>query len=349
MSLEVNVTKRFDGFTLHAAFTAGDTATALLGASGCGKSMTLRCIAGIVRPDEGRIVLDGRVLFDSAQGIDLPPQQRNVGLLFQNYALFPNMTVEQNILSALKKEKDPAARRAACAEALRAMRLEELAKRLPGALSGGQQQRAALARILAAKPRILMLDEPFSALDSYLREEVEGEVGSLLAGFAGTALLVTHNRDEAYRLCREMIVMDSGEVLRAGTTKEVFADPRTRAAARLTGCKNILPCTPLDSHTVRLDGWDTTLRLVLPVPAGCTAVGIRAHDFTPCAADAPNAIPVKAVSTSENPFDWNLICTSPEGAAQLWWKVGKTSLSAAAPEPPQYLCAAPESIMPLKG
>ena len=203
MSLEVNVTKRFDGFTLHAAFTAGDTATALLGASGCGKSMTLRCIAGIVRPDEGRIVLDGRVLFDSTQGIDLPPQQRNVGLLFQNYALFPNMTVEQNILSALKKEKDPAARRAACAEALRAMRLEELAKRLPGALSGGQQQRAALARILAAKPRILMLDEPFSALDSYLREEVEGEVGSLLAGFAGTALLVTHNRDEAYRLCRE--------------------------------------------------------------------------------------------------------------------------------------------------
>lgn len=349
MSLEVNVTKRFDGFTLHAAFTAGDTATALLGASGCGKSMTLRCIAGIVRPDEGRIVLDGRVLFDSAQGIDLPPQQRNVGLLFQNYALFPNMTVEQNILCALKKEKDPAARRAACAEALRAMRLEELAKRLPGALSGGQQQRAALARILAAQPRILMLDEPFSALDSYLREEVEGEVGSLLAGFAGTALLVTHNRDEAYRLCKEMIVLNEGQVLRAGKTKEVFADPQSVAAARLTGCKNILPCTPLDSRTVRLDGWGTTLRLTLPVPAGCTAVGIRAHDFTPCAAGAPNAIPVKAVSTSENPFDWNLICTSPEGTAQLWWKVGKTSLSAAAPGPPQYLCAAPESIMPLKG
>lgn len=349
MSLEVNVTKRLDGFTLHAAFTAGDTATALLGASGCGKSMTLRCIAGIVRPDEGRIVLDGRVLFDSAQGIDLPPQQRNVGLLFQNYALFPNMTVEQNILSALKKEKDPAARRAACAEALRAMRLEELAKRLPSALSGGQQQRAALARILAAKPRILMLDEPFSALDSYLREEVEGEVGSLLAGFAGTALLVTHNRDEAYRLCKEMIVLNEGQVLRTGSTKAVFADPQSIAAARLTGCKNILPCTPLDSHTVRLDGWNTTLRLALPVPADCTAVGIRAHDFTPCTADVPNAIPVKAVSTSENPFDWNLICTPPEGTAQLWWKVSKKSLSSAAPAAPQHLCAAPESIMPLKG
>ena len=349
MSLEVNIEKKLDGFTLRAAFTAGNTSTALLGASGCGKSMTLRCIAGIVKPDRGRIVLDGRVLFDSAQHIDLPPQQRGVGLLFQNYALFPNMTVEQNILCGLKTEKDPAARRVACAEMLRAMRLETLAKRYPAQLSGGQQQRAALARILVGKPRILMLDEPFSALDSYLREEVEGEVGSLLANFVGTALLVTHNRDEAYRLCKEMIVLNEGQVLRAGTTKAVFADPQSIAAARLTGCKNILPCTPLDSHTVRLDGWDTTLRLVLPVPAGCTAVGIRAHDFTPCAADAPNAISVKAVSTSENPFDWNLICTSPEGAAQLWWKVGKTSLSAAAPEPPQYLCAAPESIMPLKG
>ena len=333
MSLEVNIEKKLDGFTLRAAFTAGNTSTALLGASGCGKSMTLRCIAGILKPDRGRIVLDGRVLFDSAQHIDLPPQQRGVGLLFQNYALFPNMTVEQNIRCGLKAEKDAAARRAACAEMLRAMRLETLAKRYPAQLSGGQQQRA----------------EPFSALDSYLREEVEGEVGSLLANFAGTALLVTHNRDEAYRLCKEMIVLNEGQVLRAGKTKEVFADPQSVAAARLTGCKNILPCTPLDSRTVRLDGWDTTLRLALPVPAGCTAVGIRAHDFTPCAADAPNAIPVKAVSTSENPFDWNLICTSPEGTAQLWWKVGKTSLSAAAPEPPQYLCAAPESIMPLKG
>ena len=349
MSLEVNIEKKLDGFTLRAAFTAGNTSTALLGASGCGKSMTLRCIAGIIKPDHGRIVLDGRVLFDSDRHIDLPPQQRGVGLLFQNYALFPNMTVEQNILCGLKAEKDPAARRAACAEMLRTMRLEELAKRYPAQLSGGQQQRAALARILVGKPRILMLDEPFSALDSYLREEVEGEVGSLLASFAGTALLVTHNRDEAYRLCKEMIVLNEGQVLRAGTTKAVFADPQSVAAARLTGCKNILPCTPLDSHTVQLDGWNTTLRLAQPVPAGCTAVGIRAHDFTPCAADAPNAIPVKAVSTSENPFDWNLICTPPEGMAQLWWKVSKKSLSSAAPAAPQHLYAAPESIMPLQG
>ena len=182
MSLEVHIEKKLNGFTLRSDFTAGNTATAILGASGCGKSMTLRCIAGIVKPDKGRIVLDGRVLFDSEHHIDLPPQQRGVGLLFQNYALFPNMTVEQNILCGLKAERDKAARKARCAGMLRALRLEELASRRPAELSGGQQQRTALARILVGKPKILMLDEPFSALDSYLREEVEGEVGSLLAG-----------------------------------------------------------------------------------------------------------------------------------------------------------------------
>ena len=347
MSLEVTIAKRFEGFTLHADFTAGNTAAAILGASGCGKSMTLRCIAGVVKPDSGRIVLDGRVLFDSEKGINLPPQQRNVGLLFQNYALFPNMTVEQNILCALKKEKDPAARKAACGSALRAMRLEELAHRLPSELSGGQQQRAALARILASRPRILMLDEPFSALDSYLREEVEGEVGSLLSNFDGTALLVTHDRDEAYRLCREMIVMDSGEVLRAGTTKEVFADPRRLTAARLTGCKNILPCVRVDEHHVRLTGWERELTVALPVPEGCCAVGIRAHDFAPEAADGENRMPVQVGASSENPFDWNMICTAADDAGKLWWKVSKTTLSSPPPQAPAYLRVAPENIMPL--
>ena len=347
MSLEVTIAKRFEGFTLHADFAAGNTAAAILGASGCGKSMTLRCIAGVVKPDSGRIVLDGRVLFDSEKGIDLPPQQRNVGLLFQNYALFPNMTVEQNILCALKKEKDPAARKAACGAALRAMRLEELAHRLPSELSGGQQQRAALARILAGRPRILMLDEPFSALDSYLREEVEGEVGSLLSNFDGTALRVTHDRDEAYRLCREMIVMDSGEVLRAGTTKEVFADPRRLTAARLTGCKNILPCVRVDEHHVRLTGWERELTVALPVPEGCCAVGIRAHDFAPEAVDGENRMPVQVGASSENPFDWNVICTAADDAGKLWWKVSKTTLSSPPPQAPAYLRVAPENIMPL--
>ena len=192
-----------------------------------------------------------------------------------------------------------------------------------------------------------MLDEPFSALDSYLREAVESEVGSLLAGFDGTALLVTHNRDEAYRLCPEMVVLDSGRVLRSGHTRDVFADPRSITTARLTGCKNILPCTRLDAHAVRLTGWDVPLQLALPVPEGCTAVGIRAHDFAPCAPAAPNALPVQLNSTSENPFDWNLIFTAPDGTTRLWWKVSKTNLTAASPETPAFLGTAPQNIMPL--
>ena len=234
MSLEVNIEKKLDGFTLRAAFTAGNTSTALLGASGCGKSMTLRCIAGIVKPDRGRIVLDGRVLFDSAQHIDLPPQQRGVGLLFQNYALFPNMTVEQNILCGLKAEKDPAARRAACAEMLRAMRLETLAKRYPAQLSGGQQQRVAIARALAADPEIIYFDEPTSALDP----ELTGEVLSVMRQLAGegmTMLVVTHEMGFARNVSSKTVFMENGVVVEQAPSQQFFASPkeeRTRAFLR---------------------------------------------------------------------------------------------------------------------
>lgn len=203
MSLEVSIEKKLDGFTLRAAFTAGNTSTALLGASGCGKSMTLRCIAGIVKPDRGRIVLDGRVLFDSAQHIDLPPQQRGVGLLFQNYALFPNMTVEQNILCGLKTEKDPAARRAACAEMLRAMRLEPLAKRYPAQLSGGQQQRVAIARAVVTEPCVILADEPTAGLDPAAADSVL-ELFDRLHRLGHTLVLITHDERAAQCAARRM-------------------------------------------------------------------------------------------------------------------------------------------------
>ena len=143
-----------------------------------------------------------------------------------------------------------------------------------------------------------------------------------------------------------MIVMDSGRVLRTGTTKAVFADPRSTAAARLTGCKNILPCARVDAHTVRLTGCECLLHLAAEVPEGCTAVGIRAHDLAPCAAEALNALPVELLSASENPFDWNLIFRLP-GGSRLWWKVSKTTLSVAEPAAPACLAALPGSIMPL--
>ena len=225
MSLEVNITKKLNGFTLHANFAARNTATAILGASGCGKSMTLRCIAGIVKPDAGRIVLDGRVLFDSAQHIDLPPQQRGVGLLFQNYALFPNMTVEQNVLCGLKAEKDKAARKARCAEMLQAMRLESLAKRYPAQLSGGQQQRVAIARALALHPDILCFDEPTSALDP----ELTGEVLRVLRELADrktTMIIVTHEMHFARDVADRILFMDGGVVVEEGPAKQLIDHPR---------------------------------------------------------------------------------------------------------------------------
>ena len=190
-----------------------------------------------------------------------------------------------------------------------------------------------------------MLDEPFSALDSYLREEVEGEVGSLLAGFAGTALLVTHNRDEAYRLCREMIVMDSGEVLRAHDQGGLCRPPHP--------CRR--PPDRLQEHSAAPGGGAYRLSGGLGTAAdrgsagarGCRAVGIRAHDFAPCAPGTPNSLPVQAVSTSENPFDWNMIFTLPGGEARLWWKVSKETMAAPPPKAPACLAAAPENIMPL--
>ncbi len=183
MSLSVDIEKRLGSFHLRRAVSGGGRRSlALLGASGCGKSMTLKCIAGIVTPDRGRIVLNGRVLFDSEAGIDLPPQQRRVGYLFQNYALFPNMTVEKNILCGIRSGSK-AEKAAALSATLHRFRLEDLEKRYPAQLSGGQQQRVALARILCSQPEVILLDEPFSALDSYLKWELELELSDFLDEF----------------------------------------------------------------------------------------------------------------------------------------------------------------------
>jgi len=173
MSLEVHIEKKLNGFTLRSDFTAGNTATAILGASGCGKSMTLRCIAGIVKPDKGRIVLDGRVLFDSEQHIDLPPQQRGVGLLFQNYALFPNMTVEQNILCGLKAERDKAARKARCDK--------------QGCAGETRQQAAYFALHLLAEVAVQCAERLIQHQNLRLAHQNTGQRGALLLSAAAKA------------------------------------------------------------------------------------------------------------------------------------------------------------------
>ncbi|MBO5521685.1 MAG: ATP-binding cassette domain-containing protein, partial [Eubacterium sp.] len=250
MSLIVDIEKQLGSFSLKMKFEIGTEVLALLGASGSGKSMTLKCIAGIEKPDRGYIELDGRVLYDSGKGVYLTPQKRHIGYLFQQYALFPNMTVRQNILCGIRRpafaEKRKPERKQSVLDAetrvsemIRTMHLKGLEDKFPSQISGGEQQRTALARILVNDPEVLLLDEPFSALDTHLRFRLEQELRELLRQFHKPVLLVSHDRDEAYRIADRIAVIRAGAMETIGAKQEVFADPQTVDAARLTGCKNI--------------------------------------------------------------------------------------------------------------
>lgn len=277
MSLSVSLRKDYGKFLLDARFEAEDEVLALLGASGCGKSLTLRCIAGIERPDEGRIVLDGRVLFDSRAGIDLPPQRRRVGYLFQEYALFPNMTVLQNIAVGARPSGERR-RRDVAMEYVERLRLSGLEHRRPSRLSGGQKQRVALARILASEPEAILLDEPFSALDSYLKWQLELELADALSGFSGTLLWVTHDRSEAARNCGRVCVMEDGAIDPAVPMAEFLGSPRTLRAARLSGCENLASAERTEEpNGLYVPDWDVRLYCAKPVPDGTRFVGVHAH------------------------------------------------------------------------
>ena len=225
MSVFVDIEKNLGSFHLNVKFEAGDETLALLGASGCGKSMTLRCIAGIETPDRGKIIVDGVTLFDSERKINLTPQQRRTGLLFQNYALFPNMTVFQNVSVGAKRERDSQKRKDMIQSVMDGFDLSELADRYPHQLSGGQQQRVALARILVSSPRILLLDEPFSALDSHLRFKLEREVRDVIRRFGKTAVLVSHDRDEVYRMSDRIAIMEQGILVQNDSPMNIYRNP----------------------------------------------------------------------------------------------------------------------------
>lgn len=303
MALSVDIEKKLGNFHLKVKFEAENEVLAILGASGCGKSMTLKCIAGIERPDKGRIILDGVTLFDAEKKIDLPPQKRKVGYLFQQYALFPNMTVEQNIACGVRKKER---KTEAVWEMLRLMELEGLEKKRPYQLSGGQQQRVALARILVNAPEVLLLDEPFSALDTHLRFHLERKVQEILGRFGKTVLLVSHDRDEAFRLSHSIAVMEQGRVETVGRKKEIFADPKTRSGALLTGCKNISRAKIVDdTHVYALD-WDLTLT-VPRATVGMKYLGIRMHDIRIAKGMEENAVTCKVIREIEEPFSYTVL------------------------------------------
>lgn len=343
MSLHVDIRKRLGDFVLETAFDTEDAITGLLGASGCGKSVTLKCIAGVETPDEGSIILDGETLFDSARGINLKPQQRRVGYLFQQYALFPHLTVERNILTGLHREHDATVRQHRLREMMEMMQLQGLEKLRPTQLSGGQAQRVALARMLVSEPRLLLLDEPFSALDSHLRDQLQPQFLDLLRSYGRQAVLVTHSRDEAYHLCSQLCVMENGRIVRSGATKAVFADPRSEAAARLTGCKNISPARKIDERTVEASAWGLRLTTAQPVPNDLRAIGLRAHYFHPRA--SANRANVQWVGELEEPFEWILLfryAGQNENTPPLWWRMPKDRKPTALPD---IIGIAPENVL----
>lgn len=253
----------------------GDEILGILGRSGCGKSMTLRCIAGIIEPDEGKIVLNGNILFDSQKKNNLPPQKRNVGLMFQNYALFPHMTVYENITIAIDGDAEEKKRR--IRHYLEILKLEELLGRRPGELSGGQQQRVALARMMAKEPGILMLDEPFSALDTHMRHTIEKEFSTVLKAFKGSVIYVSHTIEEVYKYCDQIAVMADGAIAETGKTQKIFHSPSTVEAAKLTGCRNIFTLQKLDEKNYLAVDWN----IFLPVAEAQIApfIGIRESDI----------------------------------------------------------------------
>lgn len=291
MAIEVRIKKKLGNFQLDIDFKTDENRIGILGASGCGKSMTLKCIAGIETPDEGRIIVDGTLLYDSAKKISLKPQKRHIGYLFQNYALFPTMTVEENIAAGLQGGKEEKRRRVV--EMMEKFQLLGLGKQLPGELSGGQQQRVALARIMAYEPEVILLDEPFSALDDFLKDRLAQEMLDLLKDYRGTVVLVSHSRDEIYRFTRELLTMADGMQISYGGTREIFANPGRKETARLTGCKNIAEAKRIDGRHLEVPEWGITLCLNENIPEKVAFVGVRAHEFIPVWGDAgSNCIPV---------------------------------------------------------
>lgn len=332
MGIYLDIKKNFKDFSLDVQFQNDEGTLGILGASGCGKSLTLKCLAGLETPDEGIIKVGGKVVFDSSARINVKPQQRNVGYLFQNYALFPNMTVWDNINIAM--QKDTSHRNSKIKNLIQRYELKGLEKRYPVNLSGGQQQRVALARIFAYEPEVLLLDEPFSALDSYLRENMQAIMMEVIQEYSGDVIMVTHSRDEAYKICDRLLVLNNGDVVGDNDPANLFKDPKNVNAARITGCKNISKIKKISESRVYAKSWGAEFELDGPVDDS-THMGIRAHYFstTPQGSSetgsenkiSENKIKVEIINEMTGPFEKTVILKNPDhkDSQELWWICSK--------------------------
>jgi molybdate transport system ATP-binding protein len=281
--LEVRVVKRLPDFTLDVAWTAGAGVAVLFGPSGAGKTLTLQCLAGLLRPDAGRVVVDGRVLFDSTAGVDVRPQARRVGYVFQGYALFPHLSVADNVGFGLR-DRPRAERAARTREVLERLGVADLARRSPRELSGGQRQRVALGRALATDPALLLLDEPLSALDAPLRRALRDELRAILRDWRPAAVVVTHDFTEAYRLADRIVVYDAGRVVQSAPRSELLWQPASESVARIMGIRNVLRGTVVKATPDRiqlrwrgqlLEAVNSPSRSYLPAPDSPIAFFVR--------------------------------------------------------------------------
>ena len=307
MSLSVSIKKHFPAFTLDVNIEADNETLGWLGESGCGKSLTMRCIAGIETPDEGKIVVNGKTFFEREAGkrptVNLSPQERKTALLFQNYMLFPNLTVAENVAAGIDRKLPKEEREAQVNAELKRFGLDGFDQRYPSQLSGGQQQRVALARMLAAKPDILMLDEPFSALDAHLKGALEQNLAGLFETFHGTILYVSHDIDEALRFCDRIAVIEKGHVMEVSTGNNLVNNPQSTASIKLSGCKNATPARQIDDHRVFLPAWGIEVETDKPVQENLTCMGVRAFFLEQAKEPGRNTYRVRVVRTSDSRFD----------------------------------------------
>lgn len=299
-----------------------------LGPSGCGKTTTLRTITGFIQPSSGTVSVRGTDI------TNMPVEKRNIGMVFQSYALFPTMSVFENIAFGLKVQKmnKEDIRKKVLSMAEKVDLNEEQLKKKVSELSGGQQQRVALARILVYEPDVIMLDEPFSALDYYLKEQLQFQVREVLRGYTGDVLMVSHSRDEVYRFCEKSIILNRGQVAMKGETRAIFQKPENVTAARLTGCKNFSRIRRIGEYEVEALDWGLTFQTEEAVAAEHAYIGIRAHQFYPARGSA-NEFTCEWGDTLCQPFEWDVLLRPVENAGAagdkenalerevIWWKV----------------------------
>lgn len=303
----------------------------IIGPSGSGKSTTVRCMNFLEEPTSGQVYIDGQKLTHANKTKII---RESISMVFQQFNLYPHLTVLENLTLAPVKlqhvPKDKA--RETALKCLDRVGLKAKAGNYPAQLSGGQQQRVALARILVYEPDVIMLDEPFSALDYYLKEQLQFQVREVLRGYTGDVLMVSHSRDEVYRFCEKSIILNRGQVAMKGETRAIFQKPENVTAARLTGCKNFSRIRRIGEYEVEALDWGLTFQTEEAVAAEHAYIGIRAHQFYPAHGSA-NEFTCEWRDTLCQPFEWDVLLRPVENAGAagdkenalerevIWWKV----------------------------